>query len=360
MAALLSFESGFVRRVLGVSVLAFGLGLAPAAAGQTDETRAAARALATEGAQAFQEGRWEDAIDRFGRAESLVHAPPHLLFMARAHEKLGQLVLAREAYLKVVREPLPANAPQAFKDAQADAERELRAVEPRIARLLVRVEGAEKATDLSVVVDGQAVPPALVGVGQPIDPGRHRVEAQATGFTAEPREIELAEGASDEVVLTLVPAAVAGATPEPPAPSTPEPVNPLLDTSVQTSRPNQGMRIGSYVAFGVGAIGLGLGTYFLIDAAKESSAADEAFEKCTAAGSCLESDPYAKETAEHDDAARSARRLSIVSFAVGGVGIAAGTALLILSNSSRSEGGVPAATVRPYFGFGQAGLLGTF
>lgn len=363
MIALLSFESSFVRRVLGVTVLATGLSLAHNATAQTDEERAAARALATEGAQAFQEGRWADVIDRFNRAESLVHAPPHLLYLARAHEKLGQLVLAREAYLKIVKEALPATAPQAFKDAQASAERELRAVEPRIARLTVKVEGAEQASDLTVLVDGETVPPALVGVGQPIDPGDHRIEARATGFTAEPQSVQLAEGASAEVVLALVPEAAPVAQPEPPpVPVAPESPAPYLDASLDSSSggSSQGMRIGSYVAFGVGAIGLGLGTYFLIDAASESSAADEAYEKCIADGSCLASDPYAKQTAEHDDAARSSRRFSIVGFAVGGVGIAAGTALLLMSSSSSSEGDVPVAKVRPYVGFGHAGLVGSF
>src|SRR5215468_6119020 len=110
---------------------------------QTDEQRAGARSLATEGAQAFNEGRFKDAVDLFTKAESLVHAPPHLLFMARAHAKLGQFVKAREAYLKIVKEQLAPNAPQAFRDAQATADEERKQVEPHIGRLTVKVEGAD-------------------------------------------------------------------------------------------------------------------------------------------------------------------------------------------------------------------------
>src|SRR5262245_47766485 len=80
---------------------------------QTDEQRAGARSLATEGATAFKDGRYKDAVDLFTKAESLMHAPPHLLYLARSHVKLGQYVKAREAYLRITKEQLPGNSPQA-------------------------------------------------------------------------------------------------------------------------------------------------------------------------------------------------------------------------------------------------------
>src|SRR5437016_5860076 len=115
---------------------------------QTDEQRAGARSLATDGATAFNEGRFKDAVDLFSKAESLVHAPPHLLFIARANTKLGQLVKAREAYLKIAKEQLPANSPQAFRDAQAAASRELATIDHKIGSLAIKVEGAPDAKDL--------------------------------------------------------------------------------------------------------------------------------------------------------------------------------------------------------------------
>src|SRR5262245_32455278 len=114
--------SGIVLRpcaLFASAALAIAIaGLSPPALAQSDEQRAGARTLATEGAAAFNEGRFKDAVDLFSKAESLVHAPPHLLFMARAHAKLGHFVKAREAYWKIIKEPLAPNAPQAFKDAQ--------------------------------------------------------------------------------------------------------------------------------------------------------------------------------------------------------------------------------------------------
>jgi len=62
---------------------------AKGALAQTDLERATARDAANSGRAAFDAGQYERAIDSFSRAESLVHAPPHLLFMARAQAKLG-------------------------------------------------------------------------------------------------------------------------------------------------------------------------------------------------------------------------------------------------------------------------------
>jgi hypothetical protein len=348
-----------------VTLLGFWLLGAREAVAQTDEQRAAARALATDGAKAFNEGRWQEAVDMFTRAESLVHAPPHLLFLARAQERLGRLVRAREAYLKITKETLSAAAPQAFRDAQASAEQELRAIEPRIGSLTVSVEGAEGATDLTVMIDGQPMPGALIGVPRPIDPGDHKIEAVAAGYRGQPAQMKLLDGERKEVVLKLVrdPSAAVGA---PPGQTTAPTAAPAVASAPATTEPppttssgsGKGMRIGSYVAYGVGAVGLGLGTYFLIDSRGKRSDADAKNDQCEAQLRCSANDPLAKEVDDLDDQARSALTLSIVGFAVGGVGIATGTALLLLSPSD--EEAHASFTIQPVIGLGTAGVAGTF
>ena len=89
------------------------------ALGQTDLERATARDAANSGRAAFDSGQYEKAIDQFTRAEQLVHAPPHLLFLARSQAKLGKLVAAHETYLKITRETLKSNAPKAFRRCAA-------------------------------------------------------------------------------------------------------------------------------------------------------------------------------------------------------------------------------------------------
>lgn len=354
------------RSLLGC-LLAGSLVLNPAGANaQSDEQRSAARALATDGAAAFNEGRYADAIDLFTRAEALVHATPHLLYLARSYEKLGQLIKAREAYMKIVKEPIAPNAPPVFHDTKSSAEQELLAVEPRLASLAIKLEGADKAKDVAVLVDGAPLAAVLIGVSRPIDPGDHKVEAGAKGFRAEPQTVKLGEGEKKVVTLALVsdPSAKPLIPSAEPAQEEPSPAattatgSPAVDSG-PTDRPsdNGGLRIASYVAFGVGVVGLGAGTFFTLQSSSKRSDADAKFEECGGASGCTNGNPLSAEVEQLDDDARSALTLGIVGFAVGGVGLAAGTALFIASSSGNREQG---AGVTPWVGLGSAGVRGRF
>lgn len=328
---------------------------------QSDEQRAGARSLATEGSQAFNEGRYKDAVDLFIKAESLMHAPPHLLFAARAHAKLGQFVRAREAYMKIVKEQLAPNAPQAFRDAQVAAEDERKQVEPHIGRLVIKVVGAEGAKDLVVAVDGQPISSVLLGVPQPMDPGDHTITATATGFKAAPVTASLKDAGHAAVTVKMEvdnsvpppgPAAAGGAM----VSTTPIGAPP---SDVGTTGGSNGMRIGSYVGFGVGAVGIALGTVFVLQSSSKRKEADTAdTDLARQCGSLCDADSApAKRVADLDDQARSAKTLGIVGFVVGGVGVAAGVTLFVLS-SKKDES--TAAFVAPYVGFGAVGVRGAF
>ncbi len=351
----------FTATVLGVSLL----GLSSVALGQSDEQRAGARTLATEGAAAFNEGRFKDAVDLFGRAESLVHAPPHLLFMARAHAKLGQFVKAREAYMKIVKEQLSPNAPQAFRDAQTTAEEERKQVEPHIGRLLVKVEGAEGAKDLSVTIDGQPMSSVMLGVPQPMDPGDHTVTATATGFKATPASVTLKDAGSGAVTVKMevdssapppgaAPAAAsAGGEGVVAAPGGAPP------TDTGPAQGNNGLRIGSYVGFGVGVVGVALGTVFVLKSAGKRKDADAAAKEANCDGTtCLGTDAEAERVNQLDADARSAKTIGIIGYAVGGLGLAAGVTLFILSN--KKEEPAKQAYIAPYVGLGAVGVRGAF
>lgn len=324
-------------------LLAAICGWSASAGAQTDTERAGARAAAQQGAQAYAEGRYEEAVDLFTRAESLVHAPPHLLYMARSYEKQGRLVKAREEYLKITREQLSADAPEAFVDAQNNAQTELNALEPRIAYVAVTVKPADASAQ--VMIDGNELAAALIGVETPIDPGKHRVVAVVAGSEGAPQEVEIAEGA--HVALEVAPPS---ATPA--AETAPPPTTTVADEG--PSDPGQGLRIGSYVAFGVGAVGLGVGTVFLIKGLGKSSDADKLFDSCVPNCSTTET----KDVNDLDDDAASAKTMAVVGYAVGAVGIGAGVTLLILSNKASQE--ASGASIRPWVGWQSAGVTGTF
>ena len=315
--------------------------------------------MATDGAAAFRDGHFKEAVDLFSKAESLMHAPPHLLFLARAEAKLGQFVRAREAYLKITNERLASNAPQAFHDAQTAAADEVSSVEPHIGRLTVNVEGSDAAKDLNVTVDGQPVSAVLLGVPQPTDPGVHRVTASAAGFKTVNTSVTLKDAERQSVTLKLVldssavSATPAVTAPAPDARAANQPA-PIVPPPSSTSDGSNGMRIGAYVAAGVGVVGLGLGTVFGLTSKGKRSDADAANAELHCP--CRKDDPQAQKVAGLDDDARKAQTLSIVGFVVGGVGIATGVTLFVLSNKHEEK----SAFIAPYIGLGAAGFRGAF
>jgi hypothetical protein len=328
------------------------------AAAQTDEERAGARVAATKGAEAFNEQRYAEAVDLFTRAESLVHAPTHLLYIGRAQEKLGKLVRAREAYLKVTRERIEPNAPQAFRTAQAEAQKALTALEPRIPYVTIQVEGAG-SQPAAVNLDGAAIPSALVGLPYPVDPGEHKLQATASGLASEEQVVTIQEGQRDTVVLKLQPAAAAPAPVAAAGEPMPATTTTAADVSTASTISNT-MRIGGFVALGVGALGLGAGTFFLIRANSKSGDADDL---CTLpGGGCPAS--AREEIKQLDDDADSARTFSTVGFIAGGVGVAAGVTLLILSGKSSDSRAQTSRylkpAVEPWVGYRSAGIQGRF
>ncbi len=327
-----------------------------AAGAQTDEQLSGARAAATAGAQAFQNGEYAKAVDFFSRAEKLVHAPTHLLFLARAHAKLGQLVDAREIYIKIKREQLAADAPQAFKDAQQSAAQELQALAPRIPRVTASVQGAGAKTP-SITMDGRRVPDALVGIPRPVDPGKHVFKAVADGMESPEQTVDVKEGANESVVLTLQP--VQGAAASKPAPAQPAGPAPVSDTGKDTGGVS-GMRIGAYAGFGVGAIGIAGGVVFLLKKSSNSSDADKLFNSCNPQG-CTSAQRSKVKSLDSD--ASSAGTLSTVGFVVGGVGVATGVVLLVLDSGKKRAAAVLRhgdLTVRPLVGYRSVGVGGTF
>src|SRR5450432_387043 len=164
--------------------------------------RATARALAGEGYKALQTKDYVTAVDRFGRADALVHAPTLMIDWARSLSGLGKLVEAQERYEQIVREGVDAKAPKSWQRALADANTELAELKPRLAWLTITVSGAD---DPHVSVDSSAVPPAAVGVRRAVNPGQREVSVQAKGYLSQKKTLDLREGAEQAVSFALEP-----------------------------------------------------------------------------------------------------------------------------------------------------------
>jgi hypothetical protein len=171
-------------------------------AGVSDGDRAAARELYIEGVKLQEQGKFEAALERFQRAQSVFSAPTHLLHIAECQAAMGRLVESAETYRTLVRTPLPTGSPAAFTQAQQQGSAELTQVEPRIPTLKLHVK-PDAAQNLSVQIDGQSMSAALVGVARPINPGAHTVSVSSPGFGKSEQQVTVKEKEQKDLTLTL-------------------------------------------------------------------------------------------------------------------------------------------------------------
>jgi hypothetical protein len=201
--------------------LAFFLGLGAvvvawtfeARAQLTDAERAAARDLFKQGDELQRAGKFVEALDKFQRAEQVVQAPTNVLRIAECQAAIGHLVEAAESYRTAIRWPLPPGSPSAFQSAVDQAKGELSQVEPRVPRIVVQVTPSGVPSE-QLRVDGTTMPGALIGEPIPLDPGDHKIQVSAPGYSSPEQTITLKERETKNVAVALS----AAATPPPPLP----------------------------------------------------------------------------------------------------------------------------------------------
>jgi hypothetical protein len=340
------------RSVAAAVAFAVSLSLGQASA-QTDQARAGARALAQQGAEAFKAGKYPDAVDFFTRAESMLHAPPHILYKARSLVKLGRLVDAHEEYLKIVRETLPVTAPPAFKLAQSDAKKELEEVEPRLASLRILLKGGDPAA-VAIAIDGATVPAALVGVYGPADPGKHHVTATPPGADPIDVQVDLQEGEKKEVTLTVKAKAAPVVVAPPPVPVVETPPTPPPPPEPPKDEGGGGSKAPGIVMLGVGVAGLAVGTVFLIEALGKNSDSNNAFNACGGA-SCPPQDQ-----SNINSLSSQATTNGVIAGIAGGVGVVGVVTGIVLLRSASKKPAPSSAWVQPWVAPTGAGVRGAF
>jgi hypothetical protein len=164
------------------------------AAAEDSQARAAARELGGQGVAAYKREAYAEALDKLERAYEVVHVPSLGLWSARALLKLGRWVEASERYVEVTRLDTSRGNQAIQEKAKKDAETELAALKPRVPGLELTVAGVPRQ-DVTIELDGKALPAALLGTRIPIDPGPHRLQVryadqqQEKSFTADERQV---------------------------------------------------------------------------------------------------------------------------------------------------------------------------
>ncbi len=190
--------------------------------------------------------------------------------------------------------------------------------------------------------------------------GHHRIRAELSGYEGEVWEFSTTAGSSVTHAFDLrrahVPSeAAADASSEP------------FDDRLGSSGGSSGWRVGSYVAFGLGAVGVGAGTWFLIDGFDKRKQADQLFVECSmmqpgGADGCAPTSPLGPGAikAEADEADAFTR--SLVGYIAGGAFVTAGLVMFLVSPSEAESGakGREKAALTPWLGPQGFGVSGRF
>ena len=328
------------RLVVRASFLAATLCVsAPALAEDIDEgTKKVARDLANEGQKEGAEGHWDKAEELYSRASTLYpKAPTLVLYLARAQAKQGKWAAAVANFERIDGEwgNDEKTLSQAFRDSLELARKEVIEARTHLAFVTIFVDGSKTPT---VLLDNVKVPVAALSAKRSIDAGTHTIAVTADGM--KPAEVTFTARERDVVEKRIAL--------EPEATAPPGPLATNVGVKGNADAASDGpSRAPMYIAFGLGGAGLVLGGITGgIALGKHSTLAD----KCPT-GTCT--DQYRSDVNSY----KTMGTLSTVGFIVGGVGVAAGIVLLVISPKKEAP---KAASVSPFLGPGSFGASGQF
>jgi hypothetical protein len=317
--------------LLFVLLLAAGHGFAtPAVPPDTDLTNRA-RAAFLRGTELAKAGHWSDALEAFEQSSELKPHPVTTYNIAYCERELGRQLRAWTSFSRALEAHAAPDGDQLPADLLYSAEVYRSELESKLARISIRIPGGA-----TLAVDGE--PLTKSGDNDSFDlllePGMHTFRVSTTAERATELRRELVSGHNQMLVLELAP--------ETPAPVA-VPVSRARQAHSATPRAPARDYTWPIVAYGVGAVGLGVGAVFGLRALDQ----ERELEKICPDRRC---------PARYEDQLDAANRdalLSTAGFGVAVAGAALGTYLLLTLEPER-----PA--VAPELGLGWAGVRGAF
>ena len=297
-------------------------------------------ALYREGVALAEAGRWDEALKRFEKVVAIRSAPPALVALATAQEKAGKIASAKHTFQKAQADALAAGDVELAQKA----EKALTALDPRVARIVVRLPPGTSGA--RVLVDGNAI--AADPKGVEADPGEHQVVVEVPGQPIFQERVVLAAEQRKEIAVRL---GARGPADAPAAQSAPDTAGASGDSS------SGGPPIGSWILGGAGVAAsiVGLVVRFDSQASYDDVSAQCPNEQCRS-----------QAEAEEANAARS-RMLAGSIVAGAGVGLMASAGLwwVLSSRSPQPDGrNTPVARISaaptPLYGGPGIVLRGTF
>lgn len=305
----------------------------PSAAGDAARDRDRARRLADEGARLLDAGDARGALAKLRDADAAFPAPTIKAAIAEAHEKLGELIEARDVYRGVAGAPLPAGASREFQDARDAAARAAARIDKAIPRILLVLRG-EAPVAMSLSLDGAAVAAPAWSEPLPVNPGEHALTVEMAGRAPQTLRVSVREGETRRVEIRGVDgdAAVVGA--------------PATAAGAGADAGRRSM-VAPAVVFGVAGAGLVAGA---ITGGITLAKMGEFRARCGAELRCPAS--FEGEL----DTAKAVGHASTVAFAVAGAAAAVGVALVVWPSGGGAGAGGGAGRGRVEARLGPMGL----
>lgn len=278
---------------------------------QSSAARASAVQLFDEAEQLMNRGDVSHACPKYAASMQLDPQLGALLHLADCYEKNGQLASAWGAF-RQAEEMARSRGDDRVTIAHEYATR----LEPRVSRLTIVVAEAGRVPDLELRIDGTRLSPGAWGTPNPIDPGKHVIEARAPGYESHTSRVEIASEKSDARVEipALTPTTSTDTLPPAAEPHAPFPLRTL-----------------GWVGIGVGAVGVGFGAVFF--AQRHDKLAERA-DVCPTLMDCTRD--QGDRIHSLTDQARKADTLATVGFVAGGAFLAGGIAAVLLAPKHRS------------------------
>lgn len=310
----------FPRSFLCVALASTLLAVPIAARAESASSQAVAEALFEEARQLMEKGRYADACPKFAESQRLDPAAGTLLNLASCFEKNGQTASAWVTFKSAAAEARRVQRDDWEKLATTRAE----ALRGKLSKLTIFVPPAAQLRDLDLRRDGERVGSAEWGSAIPVDPGAHAItvvapgkEKWSTAVTVEPN------GAQVDVTVP--------ALQDVPRPSGAK-AGPAETPSEGGSSLQRPVALG---VAGIGVVGLGLGTYFGVQA---MSARRDGLRNCVGT-------ECSAEGVQRIDDAHAAATLSTVCFVVGGAALVGGAVLYFTAPKSTAVGLGPGSVV---------------
>jgi hypothetical protein len=306
---------------------------------------AQARELFNEGLALRDKGDLAGAIEKLRAADALARTPITGIELGRTYLSAGKLVEARETLLAVGRLRVTPQETARSTSARAEAARLAEQVRARIPSLVIQISGVP-IESVAVTIDGAAVPTEALTAPRLVNPGSHVLVATSTSGGSTTTKVDVKEGESRTVQLTIT---FTGGAPAPPAGTvTLAPPAAGAQDTVPPAQPSSSSPVRSVLlfgGFGLAAAGAVAGSVTGVMALSKGSSVKNA---------C---DGLICPTSVNGDltSGRSLATVSTISFVVAGVGAVAGVVGLALH--PHAEGGA-AAWLTPWVAPGGAGMAG--